>query len=251
MRRQVGCSVVVVPVVKLLDAVVLLGDFPALAGADLTVEAGEAVLLQGPNGAGKTTLLRLCAGLLRLESGDAVVLGNDLTVDRRDIRRRVGLVGHATMLYDDLTVDENLSFWGRAAQVPTAEIAAAARRLAIEPRLGSVPIRKLSAGQRRRVSMAVAAAKRPELWLLDEPHAGLDQAGRDIVDELIADAIAAGASVLVASHELDRVRPVVTRQVTIAGGMVIDSPARSATERSANAQSVDASAGDGGSGRVG
>ena len=138
-----------------------------------------------------------------------------------------------------------------AAQVPTAEIAAAARRLAIEPRLGSVPIRKLSAGQRRRVSMAVAAAKRPELWLLDEPHAGLDQAGRDIVDELIAYAIAAGASVLVASHELDRVRPVVTRQVTIAGGMVIDSPARSATERSANAQSVDASAGDGGSGRVG
>ncbi len=210
------------PVVALENAVVLLGEFPALAGTDLVVEQGEAVLLQGPNGAGKTTLLRLCAGLLRLDSGDGVVLGHDLRFDRRGLRRRVGLVGHRTMLYDDLTVDENLEFWGRSAGVPEGDIAAAARRLQLDERLRDVPASRLSAGQRRRVALAVAAARRPELWLLDEPHAGLDQAGRDIVDRLIADAISAGASVLVASHELDRVRPVVTRQVTVAGGTVVE-----------------------------
>jgi len=204
------------------DAVVLLGSFPALAGIDLVVEPGEAVLLQGPNGAGKSTVLRLCAGLLRLESGHAHVLGNDVATDRRAIRRRVGLVGHKTMLYDDLTVGENLSFWGSAAGVSEHDIEAAAGRLGIEPNLRSVQVRKLSAGQRRRTSLAVVAARRPELWLLDEPHAGLDQAGRDIVDQLIADAVAAGASVLVASHELDRVRPVVTRQVTVAGGTILE-----------------------------
>ena len=210
------------PVVALENAVVLLGEFPALAGTDLVVEQGEAVLLQGPNGAGKTTLLRLCAGLLRLDSGDGVVLGHDLRFDRRGLRRRVGLVGHRTMLYDDLTVDENLEFWGRSAGVPEGDIAAAARRLQLDERLRDVPASRLSAGQRRRVALAVAAARRPELWLLDEPHAGLDQAGRDIVDRLIADAISAGASVLVASPELDRVRPVVTRQVTVAGGTVVE-----------------------------
>ena len=96
------------PIVSLDGAVVLLGQFPALAGLDFTAERGQAVLLHGPNGAGKSTLLRLCAGLLRLEQGRGHVLGFDLSVDRRAVRRRVALVGHRTMLYDDLTVHENL-----------------------------------------------------------------------------------------------------------------------------------------------
>lgn len=198
----------------------LLGQFPALAGVDFESERGEAVLLQGPNGAGKTTLLRLCAGLLRLEQGRGRVLGYDLTDDRRAVRRRVAYVGHRTMLYDDLTVRENLDFWGRAAGVEAGQIRAAADRLGIEARLTDVPVAKISAGQRRRVALAVAAARRPELWLLDEPHAGLDREGRDIVDDLIGRASDAGGTVLIASHELDRVVPVVDRTVTIAGGIV-------------------------------
>ncbi len=92
----------------------MLGRFPALAGADLDVEAGEIVLLAGANGAGKTTLLRLCAGLLPLRSGHAEVLGVDLAVDRRAIRRSLALVGHETFCYDDLTVRENIRFATRA-----------------------------------------------------------------------------------------------------------------------------------------
>ncbi len=210
------------PVVDLRAVVALLGRFPALAGVDLVVDAGEAVLLQGPNGAGKTSVLRLCSGLLAVTSGSAEVLGHDLARDRRAIRRDVGMLAHATFLYDDLTVFENLRFWARAAGGSVAEAEAAMARLEIDPRLRDVPVIRLSTGQRRRASLAVLVARRPRLWLLDEPHAGLDQAGRDIVDELVAGALAAGATVLVASHELDRTRTIVSRVVTIAGGVVID-----------------------------
>ncbi len=106
-----------VSVVELRAAVALLGRFPALSGVDLTIHAGETVLLRGPNGAGKTTLLHLCAGLLRPESGSVQVLDHDLTdgAGRRSVRRRVALLGHTTGLYEDLTVGENLRFWARAA----------------------------------------------------------------------------------------------------------------------------------------
>jgi heme ABC exporter ATP-binding subunit CcmA len=207
-------------VISLDQAVTLLGAFPALAGVDLEVTRGEVVLLQGPNGAGKTTLLRLCAGLLRLESGSGSVLGADLDTGRRNICRQVGLVGHATMLYDDLTVEENVRFWSQAAGAGTSMVTAALDRLAVEPRLRDLSVRRLSAGQRRRTAIAAMVVRRPQLWLLDEPHAGLDQAARDVVDELINDAVAAGATVLVASHELERVRAVTSRVVTIAGGTV-------------------------------
>lgn len=212
------------PAVDLKEAVVLLGRFPALAGATMQVEPGESVLLRGPNGAGKSTMLRLCAGLLRLARGDGQVLGTDLRQDRRSIRRRVGYVGHQSMLYDDLTVAENFRFWSKAAEVEPGQQRAAADRMQVSPRLHDVLVRDLSAGQRRRTAIAVAAARRPELWLLDEPHAGLDQDGREVVDALIADAAAAGGAVLVASHELDRVESVVDRTVVINGGMATSLP---------------------------
>ena len=97
-------------VVHLSNAVAVLGQFPVLAGASITVERGEIVLLQGPNGAGKTSLLRLFAGLLPLARGEGTVLGCDLRSDREAVRRRVGLLGHANGLYADLTVHENVRF---------------------------------------------------------------------------------------------------------------------------------------------
>src|SRR4051794_23372826 len=102
----------IAPVIKLTDAVAVLGRFPALAGVDLRVEAGEIVLLRGPNGAGKTTLLRLCAGLLPLTRGEGRVVDCDLRTQRDAVRRRVGLLGHSNGLYTDLTVAENVRFWG-------------------------------------------------------------------------------------------------------------------------------------------
>jgi heme ABC exporter ATP-binding subunit CcmA len=214
------------PVVRLHSAVVLLGRFPALSGADLTVDRGEVVLLRGANGAGKTTLLRVAAGLLPLTSGTGSVLGVDLAGDRSVLRQRVGLLGHANGLYLELSVAENVRFWAGAAGASSAEVARALDQLQLTGRLADTPVARCSAGQRRRTALAVLVARRPELWLLDEPHAGLDAAGRDLLDGLVRRAAAAGATVLVASHELERAGAIANRVVDVAGGRVVaDEPA--------------------------
>ena len=208
------------PVIHLRSAVSLLGRFPALAGVDLDVDPGEIVLLQGPNGAGKSTLLRACAGLVQFVDGEAVVLGHDLRRDRRSVRVEVGLLGHATGLYEDLTVADNVYFWARAVRAAPADADAALARLGLDGRLKDLVVAKLSAGQRRRASLAAMLARRPRLWLLDEPHAGLDQNGRDLVDDLVREAATKGATILLASHEHERAAALAGRIVTIAGGMI-------------------------------
>ncbi|HVM06338.1 MAG TPA: heme ABC exporter ATP-binding protein CcmA [Acidimicrobiales bacterium] len=208
------------PVVRFRSAVALLGRFPALSGVDLTVEPGEVVLLEGANGAGKTTVLRACAGLVPLVSGEAEVLGVDLRADRRSVRRRVGLLGHSGALYEDLGAEENVRFAVRAAGGDAAAVVPALSLLGIEGRLRTTAVGRLSTGQRRRVALAVLVARSPSLWLLDEPHAGLDAAGRDLLDDLVRSAVAAGATVLLASHETDRAAAVAGRTVTMAGGRV-------------------------------
>jgi heme ABC exporter ATP-binding subunit CcmA len=208
------------PVVQLRAAVALLGRFPALAGLDLEVGRGEVVLLRGPNGAGKTTILRACAGLVPFVNGDAIVLGLDLRDPRgrRDVRRRVGLLAHATALYDDLSAADNVRFWGRAAGATAADVDAALDALHLDHRVRGVAVSQLSAGQRKRASIACLLARRPELWLLDEPHAGLDQRGRDIIDTTVRRAVEQGATVLFASHEADRAAKLADRTVEVAGG---------------------------------
>jgi heme ABC exporter ATP-binding subunit CcmA len=210
------------PVVHLQDAVAVLGRFPALAGATLDVERGSIVLLKGPNGAGKTTLLRLCAGLLPVTRGSAVVLGHDLSTDRAGVRALVGLLGHSNGLYVDLTVKENVRFWGRTVHASDAELDAALVRLGLDGRLADLPIGRCSAGQKRRAALACLVARRAELWLLDEPHAGLDAEGRDELDAVLKQAAASGATVIVASHELERAGALADRVVTVAGGRIVE-----------------------------
>jgi ABC-type multidrug transport system ATPase subunit len=197
-------------VVQLRSAVCLLGRFPALAGVDLDVTAGEVVLLSGANGAGKTTLLRLVAGLVRLHTGNAVVLGHDLAVDRSGARRAIGLFGHQSLCYDDLTVRENLRFAADAAL----------EQVGLGPQAG-IEHERLSSGQRRRLALAVALARDPELLLLDEPHAGLDAEGREVLDAVIRAASSDGRTVLLASHELDRGRALAGREAVVVGGRII------------------------------
>ena len=206
--------------VWLRDAVCCRGSFPALAGVDLDVAEGEILLLRGPNGAGKTTLLRLLAGLTTLDGGRGTVLGCDLPAHRRALRPQVGLLGHDLMLYEDLTVAENLRFFGALAGASEAESRAALERLEVAPRLVDVPLRRLSAGQRKRVAAASLAVRRPRLWLLDEPHAGLDESGRGAVNRLVRDAAGSGATVVLASHEAPAAAEVATRTVHLVGGIV-------------------------------
>jgi hypothetical protein len=133
------------------------------------------------------------------------------------VRRHVGLLGHTTSLYDDLTVADNVRFWCRAAGARATDADAALAALGLDGRLRDVPVTRLSAGQRRRTSLAVLLARRAELWLLDEPHAGLDRDGRDLLDGLVRSAVGQGATVVVASHEHERSAALADRVVPVAG----------------------------------
>ena len=211
-------------VVDLRDVVAVLGGFPALAGVTLAVQRGEIVLLHGPNGAGKTSVLRLCAGLLPVARGEGHVLGLDLRTDRAAIRPRVGLLGHGNGLYADLTVRENVRFWAATVGASDTEVGASLARMGLDGRLVDVPTRRLSAGQRRRTALACMIARRAELWLLDEPHAGLDAAGRDELDATLRQAAASGATVVVASHELERAGSLATRRAHVVAGQIVEPP---------------------------
>ena len=206
--------------VSLRDAVALSGRFPLLAGVDLEVAVGETVLVEGPNGAGKTSLLRVCAGLVPLASGQLSVFGLDPDRHRTTVRRRLGMLSHSSHLYDDLTVRENVRFAVRAAGGDVARIDPALERWGLVGRLAKTPSGRLSAGQRRRVALAVLTARWPELWLLDEPHAGLDAAARALLDEAVTEAAASGVTVLIASHEPGPVENLAGRAVTVTGGRV-------------------------------
>jgi heme ABC exporter ATP-binding subunit CcmA len=205
-------------VIELNGVVAVLGSFPALAGVNLSVQRGEILLLQGPNGAGKTSLLRVCAGLMPIERGTGTILGVDLATNRQDIRTRVGLLGHTNGLYLDLTVEQNIQFWASTVGASQEEVANAMSTMRVDGRLAKVKAGQLSAGQRRRTALASLIVRRAEIWLLDEPHAGLDAAGRDELDALLRNAVAAGATVVLASHESERAAGLATRTVTVDGG---------------------------------
>ena len=208
--------------VRLHNAVVLLGSFPALAEASLVVKKGEIVLISGANGAGKTTLLRLCAGLVPLARGEASVLGFNLATQRKEAQAHVGMLGHANGLYLDLTAQENLKFWGAVVGASSREIALSAQRMGLHKRLLNTPVAKMSAGQRRRTALAILVIRRASLWLLDEPHAGLDASGRDEIDNILREAASAGATVIVASHELERAGALATRRIEVVGGAIVE-----------------------------
>lgn len=216
--------------IHLTNAVVALGGFPALAGVSLSVHSGELIALRGANGTGKSTLLRLCAGLVPLTRGSAQVLGIDLTVNRTAVRGRVGLLGHRNGLYGELTARENVAFTARLVGAEQDEVDAALRRLGLDARVASTRVKSLSAGQRRRTALANLVVRRAMVWLLDEPHAGLDTSARVELDRLLREATMAGATVVYTTHELEQPGRSVPRTVTLVGGVIAsDTPGSRAT----------------------
>ena len=132
------------------------------------------------------------------------------------------MLGHANGLYLDLTAQENLQFWGAVVGASAREIALSAERMGLHTRLLGTTVAKMSAGQRRRTALAILIIRRASLWLLDEPHAGLDAAGRDEIDNILREATSAGATVIVASHELERAGALATRRIEVVGGAIVE-----------------------------
>ncbi|MGO9661557.1 MAG: heme ABC exporter ATP-binding protein CcmA [Acidimicrobiales bacterium] len=207
---------------RLRAVVALAGLYPLLAGVDLDVGPRQILVVKGANGAGKTSLLRVMAGLVPIAAGEATVLGLEPTSQARELRRQVGLLGHRNGLYDDLSAEENVRFCVRAARLPKESAPLALDRLGVTSRLRRLPVGKLSAGQRRRVALACLVARQPRLWLLDEPHAGLDAENRQLLDNLLRETVGAGATVVLATHEASVTGALADRVVTMSGGTVLD-----------------------------
>ncbi len=198
---------------------------PVLKGLDLTVPRGEVFGCLGPNGAGKTTTLKILVGLLRMDAGEARVLGRPL--GDRAWRYRVGYLPENPYLYDYLTAREYLEYVGRLFGMS----AEARKRRATEllervgmSRAADVALRRASKGMLQRVGLAQALVNDPELVILDEPMSGLDPLGRHLIRRLILELKDAGKTVFFSTHILsdaetlcDRVALLRDGQVTAAG----------------------------------
>jgi heme exporter protein A len=170
------------------------GDREALSDVTLTLEQGRTLVVFGPNGAGKTTLLRVLATLLRPHGGQARVLGHALP----GAGWRVGFLGHASLLYRDLTARENLRFHARLHGAPPERVEALLDAVGLRARADD-PVHTYSRGMVQRAAVARAVLHDPELLLLDEPTANLDPHAAELVEPLIG--AASGRTRVITSHD--------------------------------------------------
>jgi heme exporter protein A len=183
------------------------------------------VALLGGNGAGKTTLLRVAATLLRPTRGGGRVLGHSLESEAATVRHRIGVMSFSPGLYEDLSADENLRFACkmRGERPDLARIANVLEQVGLAAH-AAARVRGFSSGMRRRVALARVLLTSPDLLLLDEPYAALDEEGADLINQVIAGVVARGGAVMAATHDLPRALPVVDRVVRIDDGLLREIP---------------------------
>lgn len=198
------------------------GERVALDELDLTLAAGESLVVLGPNGAGKTTLLRILATLLRPGGGEVRVLGSRLPNEAWKARGRIGFLGHEPLLYRDLSGRENLRFHAKLHGLRRAEaekrINALLAAIGMERR-AEQRVAELSAGMRQRLAVCRCVLHEPELLLLDEPDSNLDAEGRELARELIGPG--EGRTRVVVTHDPERALPDADQVLRLgAGGRV-------------------------------
>jgi heme exporter protein A len=197
------------------------GDLAALAEVQLRVEPGDAILLYGPNGAGKTTLLRLLATLVRPSEGEVLFGGEDVHCHPAAAKAAIGFVSHTTFLYGDLTVHENLKFFGELYALPRLErkIQAALALFGLGDR-ARTPVRQLSRGLQQRVSLARAFLHEPQFLLLDEPFTGLDADTASALENLMRELPAQGKAVVFSTHDFERGAALARRLIVLEAGRI-------------------------------
>jgi heme ABC exporter ATP-binding subunit CcmA len=195
------------------------GRVRILRGLDLLLRRGEALAVIGPNGAGKTTLLRLLAGLMRPTAGDIRVLGHRLTRGSDSARSAIGLLSHQSLLYDDLTLLENLTFAARLYGLdrPRETARDALEATGLGDRSGELP-RRLSRGLLQRAAIARALLHDPRVLLLDEPFTSLDAEAADRLRSDLRARLARGLGLIVVTHHLAEVWDLASRVAVLMDG---------------------------------
>jgi ABC-type multidrug transport system ATPase subunit len=193
------------------------GLIPALRNINIEVDLGDTVAFLGPNGAGKSTLLKIVAGQISPSSGLVRVMGCDVQKSPEEVKSLVGLVGHSSFMYDELTVDENLRFYGKFYAAAPEDFERVIEMTAME-RWRNTKARHLSFGLRKRADIARAMLGKPRVLVLDELFSGLDvDASELLVGHLKSNQ---DASILISSHSLDWAKRLCGRGIFLRNGAI-------------------------------
>ncbi len=191
------------PVIEVDHLTRRFGDFIAVNSISFSVQPGEIIGYLGPNGSGKTTTFRMLLGLLQPSGGKARVLGFDVASESEAVRMRVGYMSQKFAIYDDLSVWENLQFYGGVYGITDRQQITGTAELVGLGAMLEVVTRDLSAGWRQRLALAIALVHQPRLLFLDEPTSGVDPSARRDFWDLIYKLADSGVTILVTTHYMD------------------------------------------------
>jgi heme ABC exporter ATP-binding subunit CcmA len=199
----------------------LYGRFHALDNIDLSVASNDFVAVLGRNGAGKTTMLKILATLLKPSNGEVMINGHNIRKDSYPILQQMGMVSHQTYIYSDLTAKENLAFYSKFYDVPSADgkILKLLERVGLAHRADE-SVRRFSRGMQQRLSIARALLHDPKILLLDEPYTGLDQKASEFLDTILTEYHQAGNCILIVTHDIERIAGIAKRAVVFDKGKV-------------------------------